>query len=369
MTFILKALLFLLLLPFSSIFAGEKGGNGGFSVTVDGTSYLLDLYEASLHLPRIHLSHSDELQIAETALLYVPNLDMPTALYLANRMNGLALKSPGLAKKLKSIMLSYDWRISPKKFIPVDDIGATPYDRNELQLSKVAFRDNSMLVVWLSQEDWAALDPRSRSALILHELIYAFSVEARASMTSEYVRLAVSFVYSDGMDTISIDAFNQKMQRYIGAFQVVEGTTGMSCEDIHLKAEEIFARLDVLFSTSIVSNGPILNRRSRKICSGTNDSSTQTIAELFACFGIAAYNQARWHGVANLYFYGDAILPYKNQILNAAYPHRDGTIESELRSLYHSAHSVFKEDLTGKCFPQEASLRHLTNFLLSTADR
>lgn len=172
-------------------FAGERGGNGGDGIEIDGNLYSLDLVEAGLERG----AHFMEDAVVTNALRQrlerkFPSSDYPTAL-IVSKIAELERIDPVFARVLVKGMELYSWRLVAHNLMNVNDENTLLDGANLVQL---AIRRNSTILI--DRQHWQRLDETNRAALVFHEILYAFVKPDNGVQDSVAARELTGYLFS-----------------------------------------------------------------------------------------------------------------------------------------------------------------------------
>lgn len=150
-----------------SVFAADKGGNGGDGVMIDGQIHLLDLVEAGIEEePFINRSIEVDQDIKNLAnSLKISGL--PTNLF-ASKLMEIKKVHPAFALAIAQTMKLYNWRLVSSVFVDIQDEETILERKNLIQLA-IRKEDG----IFISRTRWSQLSEVNKIALIFHEIVYA----------------------------------------------------------------------------------------------------------------------------------------------------------------------------------------------------
>jgi hypothetical protein len=173
-------------------FAGERGGNGGDGIEIDGKLYVLDLVEAGVEIGNLNPHHSDDLEGLEKLRVRLANrIPRSASEALALKLQRLQSASPVFAEVLLQAIELYNWRLVNSALVNIKDENTLLDYENLVQL---AIRRNANILIDRTQ--WERLDAYNQSALILHEVIYALVKPIEGKQDSVAAREIVGHLYS-----------------------------------------------------------------------------------------------------------------------------------------------------------------------------
>lgn len=351
-----------------SAFAGDKG-NGGFVLNDKGKLFTYDLYEAGLHELDENTAHEDRLRAKEALTNALPLIGDRTLNYFSYKLNILAKHSRAFSLRVLDLLSAYEWRLTPGSLIPVDDIGRTPIQINELSLIRAAFRDDrpDSKMVWIDSNLFDQLDARNQSALLLHELFYAIAVERKGDLTSEDSRKAVSMVYIPGLSSRSSNNVMGKLQSYLGLISQGIGSKGMECQEIKIKAEELSIEAPFALDDVILRGKWCEKLYGESYCisiftSGFFGSYKSLSLKNFLSKNLGGTLRSNDNGERLIYLYSiwydaktevwDRDFLRAVELTNHARDSRTGELHSHLaQDLSEELVEIFKEDPPGTCIP------------------
>ncbi|KYG62319.1 hypothetical protein AZI87_17500 [Bdellovibrio bacteriovorus] len=159
---------FTLLYSFT-LFAGIRDvGSGGAGILKDNRIYLLDLYEVGLPEPLIDSSVIPDEDILNRAKA-MPHFTDDESMIFAQKMTEIRRKAPRFANVLLLALSKYQWYLvdTPLAVIKED----TPLDLENMQLVQIANRLETRVRIY--RPYWESMSPKSKVALVIHELVYS----------------------------------------------------------------------------------------------------------------------------------------------------------------------------------------------------
>jgi hypothetical protein len=151
-------------------FAGDKEGNGGDALLINGKPYLLDLVEHGIEKSPYFDSKvaivSDVDQGVEKAFT---SFSVPKQL-LKEKLSELYATDEAAAIGIVGTMVMYDWSLVDTPLVDINDVNS-PLEFPAQNLVQLAVRlDRSISI---RKDLWEKLDDANKTALLFHEALYA----------------------------------------------------------------------------------------------------------------------------------------------------------------------------------------------------
>lgn len=193
----LRTILMAIILCTSALaFAGDRGGNGGDGITIDGKLYVLDLVEAGLEQNPV-IDHSVEVpaDISNTLSTIFKDSSYPVSI-IGKKLAEINRIDPVSAKVILKAMDLYTWRLVNSGLVNIQDENSLlDYEG----LSQLAIRRNNIILI--SKTLWLQLDEANKAALVFHEIMYAMNIPVmkndKLEQDSVKTRELIGYLFSE----------------------------------------------------------------------------------------------------------------------------------------------------------------------------
>jgi hypothetical protein len=170
MKFVLKTLFAVYCFTAACAFAGDKTGNGGNGIRINGKLYVLDLVEAGVETtPYFNSAVAPDPAIKERIEKAFVNFTAPSDL-IAQKLTEIQAIEPQLALSFLKAIEAYSWRIVHKSLIEINDEDS---DLDYSKAERVQLAVRSGRTIMLEQAAWKSLSEAHKAALITHEVAFA----------------------------------------------------------------------------------------------------------------------------------------------------------------------------------------------------
>ncbi len=183
---------------------GPGSGNGGKGVMVEGKLYLFDLVEAGVEKdpyfdPSVTDTQAMQDEIVQN-VTFAKDPSFPVALVAQKLVEVMRNDFVIGALMLKTLEL-YQWRLVDLDLMPLND-HRQDVKAEAKDLIQLARRETRSILI--SRNAWNMLDLANRTALIFHEIIYAFATPQKTPMGTfiqdiGMVQENVGFLFSEDM--------------------------------------------------------------------------------------------------------------------------------------------------------------------------
>jgi hypothetical protein len=179
-------------------FAGERGGNGGDGIEIDGKLYVLDLVEAGVEdAPYVGPVDRIAPMIRRRIEAHFSQTHFPVEL-IATKLADIEAVDPVMAHILLRGMELYNWRLVNGGLVDIQDENSLLDYAN---LSQLAIRRNSTIMI--NRVLWERLDAANRAALVFHEIVYALvkpvTAGERLTQDSVVARELTGYLFSQDL--------------------------------------------------------------------------------------------------------------------------------------------------------------------------
>ncbi|MGZ3695500.1 MAG: hypothetical protein ACXWQO_15430, partial [Bdellovibrionota bacterium] len=155
--------------------AADKVGNGGNGLLIEGKAYVLDLVEAGVEkAPYFNESAATDPRLLAQLQKYLPQFPDITP-RLAAKLSEIEAISPVTAWLLAESFRLYSFRVVDEALVNIND-DDTVVDYPAASLVQLAVRRSK--VVFLNGKWWPSLDIDQKTALLMHEMVYAYQLNS-----------------------------------------------------------------------------------------------------------------------------------------------------------------------------------------------
>jgi hypothetical protein len=209
--FMQASLLAVSLLCAHSAIAGERGGNGGDGITIDGKLYVLDLVEAGVEQDP-HFGDGTGIipSVLRKLTAHLGNEYFPIE-KIATKLADIEAIDPVMARIILRGIELYNWRLVSSSLVNVRDENTLLDYEN---LSQLAIRRNGTIMI--NRNLWQQLDDANKVALVLHEVLYALVKPETTSdgieQDSVTARELTGYLFTNDLARLGIEG----LQRFVG---------------------------------------------------------------------------------------------------------------------------------------------------------